>query len=413
MLAAFFLPGIGFLAAGAAIGIADGLSDWPWGHWLALHLAFVGGVSQLVLGAGQFFAGAFLATDPPSKRLIGLQLGTWNAGAVLVAAAVPGGHDAVVIAGGVLLATGLACFLAGLRVLSRRSIQRRPWAVRWYQACAVFLGAGVVLGVALATDVAWTAGSLLGAHVALNLGGWFGSAIVGTLHTFFPSITQTQLRYPALQRPAFAAWTAGVTLLATGYALGADAPVIAGWVALGTGATLLLVNVLGSLRAVGERRLGLPARLIGAGQACLVAALVLALADALGGGAADAPWGATRAALAMLLVPGWLGFTVAGSLLHLLAVLVRVRDLRTPLPAPRPARDRALVTALLLGVAGVAAARGADVGGLETPAGALLLAAYAMLGALVAARAARAAGGLIRRPAGPSASPPATSAPRR
>ena len=36
-----------------------------WGSLARVHLLFVGGVSQLVLGAGQFFACAFLATDPP------------------------------------------------------------------------------------------------------------------------------------------------------------------------------------------------------------------------------------------------------------------------------------------------------------------------------------------------------------
>ena len=89
MLAAFFAPGIVFLLAGAAVAAGDLLVDWPHAHWLALHLAFVGGVSQLVLGAGQFFAGAFLATDPPSRRLLGTQLATWNVGTVLVAIGVP------------------------------------------------------------------------------------------------------------------------------------------------------------------------------------------------------------------------------------------------------------------------------------------------------------------------------------
>jgi hypothetical protein len=52
---------------------------------------FVGGVSQLVLGAAQFFAGAFLATDPPRRELVRVQLVTWNVGALLVAIGV---HEA-------------------------------------------------------------------------------------------------------------------------------------------------------------------------------------------------------------------------------------------------------------------------------------------------------------------------------
>jgi hypothetical protein len=57
VVGAVFICGIGFLLAAAAVGIAQWIAPWPWGHWLALHLAFVGGVSQLVLGATQFFAG--------------------------------------------------------------------------------------------------------------------------------------------------------------------------------------------------------------------------------------------------------------------------------------------------------------------------------------------------------------------
>jgi hypothetical protein len=151
MLAAFFALGIAFLVAGAAAGIADAATDWTYAHWLALHLVFVGGISQLVLGAGQFFAGAFLATDPPPRRLVRAQLGAWNAGALFVAAGVPAGRDALSIAGGALLAAGLAAFVAALRGLRRQSLQRAPWALRWYEACAVFLGVGVLAGVALAT----------------------------------------------------------------------------------------------------------------------------------------------------------------------------------------------------------------------------------------------------------------------
>lgn len=72
LLAAFFTAGIACLVAGGAVALADALADWPAGRWLALHLLLVGGVSQLVLGAGQFFAGAFLATDPPPRWLIGV-----------------------------------------------------------------------------------------------------------------------------------------------------------------------------------------------------------------------------------------------------------------------------------------------------------------------------------------------------
>jgi nitrite reductase (NO-forming) len=388
-MAAFFALGIGYMVAGAVVAGIDAAVGWAPGHWLALHLVFVGGISQLVLGAGQFFAGAFLATDPPRRGLVRLQLGSWNAGAVLVAVGVPVAVAPVTIAGAVLLTIGLGAFFAGLDGLRRRSLQRAPWAIRWYQACAGFLGIGVLLGVLLATGVRWSAGSLVGAHVTLNLAGWFGTAIVGTLHTFFPSLTQTQLRFVGLQRRTFACWTLGTAALAAGYGFAAAPLVLAGWAGLTLAAVLLWTNLVASLRA-SPVALSLPARLIAAAQACLIAGLAVALGGALDGEAMAPPLGAARETIAILLLPGWLGLTVLGSLLHLLSVLARVRDFRRALPAARPARDRTLVAAAVGGVVVLAAGRNGDVAPLAALATRALLATNLALGALVITRAAQA-----------------------
>lgn len=399
LLATFFALGIAFLTAAAVAAILHAATGWVDGHWLALHLAFVGGVSQLVLGAGQFFAAAFLATAPPRRSLVRLQLATWNAGTVFVAAGVPSGLDAATVVGAGLLAGGLAAFVAGLRDMRRRSLQRAPWAVRWYEACTLCLGTGVLAGVLLATGTAWPSGNLLGAHMTLNLAGWFGTAIVGTLHTFFPSLTQTRLRFPALQPPAFAAWTIGTAALAAGYAIAVGPLVIAGWAALALASALLGANLAASLR-LAPAAVALPARLIAAAQGCLVLALIVALVDAIGGDATAGPAGGTRAALAILLLPGWLGLTVTGSLLHLLALLARVRDLTRPLPAARPGRDRPLVVATVLAVLALAAARSAHAAPVDAIALVALVLVYGVLGVLVASRAAGAVFPAFRRDAG-------------
>lgn len=75
VLAAFFLLGVAYMAAGALVAVAHDATGWSSGRWLAVHLALVGGVSQLMLGASQFFVGAFLATDPPARGLVRAQLG--------------------------------------------------------------------------------------------------------------------------------------------------------------------------------------------------------------------------------------------------------------------------------------------------------------------------------------------------
>jgi nitrite reductase (NO-forming) len=378
-----------FLAAAAIAAVVQAVDPWPWGRWLALHLAFVGGVSQLVLGASQFFVGAFLATDPPPRALVRAQLPAWNLGAIGLALAIPLGAGAAIWIAVALLLAALALWAIGIATMWRRSLRRSPWAVAWYCVGALFLGLGMVAGSLLAHGVVWTHGDLLGAHMSLNLAGWFGGSIVGTLHTFFPSLTQTRLRRPRLQALAFAAWNGGVAALAIGYAWALDPLAIAGWVALCLGALALLVNVAASLRAA-HRPLSLPARLVGAAQPFLLAALVVATVAAVGHGPAQALTGATRATVGTLLVAGWIGLTVLGSLLHLLAVVVRVRGgFSARMPDPRPRLDGIVAALAMLAPAALALAQEGGPGALHTPAKWLLVAVYAVLAARVAQLAAR------------------------
>lgn len=384
VIGAFFLAGIVMVVAGAAVGVINAADPWPWGRWLALHLLFVGGVSQLVLGASQFFAGAFLATEPPGRARIRAQLALWNAGTLLLAAAVPLGAAAFVWIAVAALLGGLLLYCSGLVEMQRRSLQSAPWAVRWYLAAAAALAIGIVAGAMMAAGVLWPYGNLLAAHMALNVGGWFGAAIVGTLHTFYPSLTKTTLRLPRLQAPTFAAWIGGVTALAIGYGGLVEPVAICGWIALTIASAGLLVNVLASLIAA-PRPVSLSARTLALAQVCLLSGLVLAAVGSIGSGSAEALSGSLRGAVGTLVVVGWVGITVAGSLLHLLAVVVRVRDFSRPIAAPRPRLDAAVTAAAAVGVFGLVAAELGDVGELRAFALIVLLSAYLALSVRITA----------------------------
>ncbi len=393
MVGAFFVCGIGFLLAAAVAGLIEAVSPWLWGRWLALHLAFVGGVSQLVLGASQFFVGAFLATDPPPRPLVRAELLAWNIGAVALAIAIPQAAGTAIWLAVALLVVSLGLWSAAIATMWRRSLRRSTWAVAWYCSGALFLGFGVLAGSLLAHGAPWSHGNLLGAHMALNLAGWFGAAIVGTLHTFYPSLTQTQLRFPRLQGLAFGAWTVGVGALALGYGWALDPLALVGWLALCLGALALLANVGACLRAA-RRPLSLAARVVGAGQPFLLAALIVASLAAVERGPAQALVGTPRAAVGTLLVAGWIGLTVLGSLLHLLAVVVRVRGgFAARMPAARPWFDSAIAALAMVAITALALAQGTGLDGLHDPATLLLLAVYLVL----AARVAQLAGRLLLR----------------
>jgi len=383
VVGAFFVLGLAFLAAGVAAAVVDAIEPWAWGRWLALHLAFVGGVSQLVLGASQFFSGAFLATDPPPRALVRAQLATWNLGSILLAVAVPGSTEWLIELAVALLLGGLALYVTGLARMRRRSLNRIPWATRWYAAAAILFGLGIFAGATIARGGAWAYGDLLAAHMALNLGGWFGTAIVGTLHTFYPSLTGTELAYPRLQPWTIAAWVAGVAATAAGYAWSLDWLAVAGWLSMTIAALLLAANVLACSRRA-PAPVTLAARLVGTAQAFLVAGLLVSALAAIEGGPSQAIAGGTRAAVGTLLVAGWIGLTVLGSLLQLLSVMLRVRDLRRPMPVARPALDLPLVAVAGLAVAGVALGELTGASVLRTACALALLAVYALLGARVA-----------------------------
>jgi nitrite reductase (NO-forming) len=294
-LASFFVAGLGLLVFGAAAGVAGGLTGESKLDWLALHLVFLGGVSQLVLGAGQFFTCALLATTPPGRRMLRTQLAVWNAGTASVAGGVTTGTALLTDAGGALVTVGLALFAAALRSMQRRSLQRARWAVRWYEASAACLGAGVLIRVAMARGVMWTHGSLLGAHLALNLAGWMGTAIVGTLQTFFPSLTETRLRFASLQGLTFGLWVLGVAELALGAAFSVDLLVASGWLQLAIAAALLGTNLLASLQAA-PNALSLAARLVTLGQIFLPVGVLVALTVTTTDGAVAPLVGPTRGA---------------------------------------------------------------------------------------------------------------------
>jgi hypothetical protein len=116
----------------------------PFGHgsWLAAYLVLVGGVSQVVLGAGRLA----LHAPPRTRGLPPAQLALWNIGSLAVPAGVLGDAPMLVTAGSAALLCALALFAAEARGL-RREVRGRAVV---YLAIVVALAMSVVIGSALA-----------------------------------------------------------------------------------------------------------------------------------------------------------------------------------------------------------------------------------------------------------------------
>jgi hypothetical protein len=155
---------------------------------------------------------------------------------------------------------------------------------------------------------------------------------------------------------------------------------------------MLAVNIVASRRsAASALGLTLAPRLVGVAQAFLVAGLLTALVMQVDSGLGAVPAGRWRAALAVLLIAGWIGMTVAGALLHLLSVLNRVRRLDAAMPRPRPWLDRAQTAVPVLAIAALALSYAPGVEALRAPATVLALVSAAPLAARILLQAARAA----------------------
>jgi hypothetical protein len=150
VLRAYSVASAGFVAAAVVVGGLNAASPFERGWWLASYLFLVGGVSQLLLGGGQYMVAAARHAAAPARRVSWTQLALWNIGTAAVAVADMARVMAGVAAGSAILIIALVLFLAGLRRI-RRTARRGTGALEGgYLTLVVVLAGCVVLGTFLA-----------------------------------------------------------------------------------------------------------------------------------------------------------------------------------------------------------------------------------------------------------------------
>jgi hypothetical protein len=145
--------GLSFLAAGAGVAVWQVAERLPHGWWLITFLVLVGGVAQLLLGAGH---GALARSAPsrahssPWRRAV-----SWNAGTLLVPLGVLADARLAVVLGSALLIAALGG--SALELLGARAA-RLGRSAHWqlaYAGLLAFLGVSVVVGTVLGWDRPW------------------------------------------------------------------------------------------------------------------------------------------------------------------------------------------------------------------------------------------------------------------
>jgi nitrite reductase (NO-forming) len=195
------LPVLLWLFAAAGTALVHPFVPMP--RWLLLHMLLLGALTHAILVWSRHFAETLLHLPtgdrgPQSKRLV-----LHNVGAVAVITGVLTTTWPVTVAGAASVATAVLWHgIALARGLRRALPARFEGSVRYYVVAACFLPVGAALGTALARDLSdpWHTRTLI-AHATVNLLGWVGLTVVGTLFTLWPTMLRTRLS-PTTERAA-------------------------------------------------------------------------------------------------------------------------------------------------------------------------------------------------------------------
>ena len=175
------------------------------------------------------------------RRTQNIRLTLSNLGAVLICFGIPTQVWAVTLAGVALLVTAVLWHAVSIFLRSRKSLAGRfGRTVHYYIASAALLTVGAVLGAIIARG---DASNLVLAHAVLNVFGWIGVTVAGTLVTLWPTILRTKADDHATTGAvrALPALVAGVLTAAAGFVFELMSVVALGLAAYLAG--LLLISV--------------------------------------------------------------------------------------------------------------------------------------------------------------------------
>ncbi|HEX5532956.1 MAG TPA: multicopper oxidase domain-containing protein, partial [Actinomycetales bacterium] len=169
----------------------------PASRWLLVHLLVLGAASNAILIWTWHFATAVLRLgNELTRRAQAVRLAVFNAGALVVVAGMVSGSWVAVAVGAGAVTVAVVWHAASLLRAMRKALPSRFGAtVRYYVAAGLLLPVGVALGVLMARGGLSDAGHAraLVAHAVVNLLGWIGLTVLGTLVTLGPTMLRTRM----------------------------------------------------------------------------------------------------------------------------------------------------------------------------------------------------------------------------
>ncbi|MFG1947155.1 multicopper oxidase domain-containing protein [Nonomuraea sp. NPDC048826] len=308
---------------GLTVAVAPLGDVLPAPRWLLIHVFLLGAVSTAILIWSEHFAVALLRTRNPSRTGSLARLALLNAATLAILYGVAAGPWQLAATGaGVVVAVVLWHAYVLVALLRRALPGRFGHVIGWYVSAAGALAAGGVLGGLLAAHTVGGAAHerMHAAHAEVNLLGWVGLTVLGTLFTLWPTVLRTRMpdRTRRASRIGLRLAAPGLAVATTGLLAGWRWAALAGLAAYAAGTAAALAPLA---EAVRRRRPHTGAAwTMGAAVVWFEVALVANLVVV-----ATTPPAEVTAALDPLLplvLAGFVAQVLLGSLLHLLPAVL-------------------------------------------------------------------------------------------
>ncbi|MES7927605.1 multicopper oxidase domain-containing protein [Cutibacterium acnes] len=194
-------PVSGWLVALLIVAVAN---PWiPQSRWLLVHMVTLGVATTSIMVWGQYFTEAILhnnLTDTDRSRQV-LRIRLLAVGIVITCIGMVVTWPWITVTGAAVIGSTLTWYAFALGHQVRHALPGRFDSTVWfYCAAACLLPLGATLGAIMAFSPTepWRT-RLLVAHQALNLLGFVGLTVVGTLITLWPTVLRTKMQ-PAQDR---------------------------------------------------------------------------------------------------------------------------------------------------------------------------------------------------------------------
>ena len=309
----------------------------PQSRWLLVHMVTLGLITTSIMVWGQHFTEALLKTrlGEQSRRRQLARIYLLTSGIVVTIAGILPSWPWLVVVGALMVSAALVWYAAALGAQVKAALAPRfEFTVKAYIAASCLLPVGATLGAVMAFSPGepWQ-GRLLLAHQILNVLGFVGLTVTGTLLTLWPTVLRTRIELDAARRAAQG--LQGMFLAV----LGATAGALVGSALLGA---VFVVIYLGCLAWVGATLVRLAVRaarqertvplslfpVLSIGAGVIWCALTVGALAVLWWGSADAQLSSSLVAadaqrLTVPFVAGFMLQVLFGAMSHLLPVTLR------------------------------------------------------------------------------------------